>query len=409
MDVEIDEDRLRSRFEAYSAIGGTDAGGLHRPALGDADRTARDRFVADLEALGVETWVDELGNVFGRRPGTEPELPPVLVGSHLDSQPNGGRYDGQLGVLAALETLETFERDGLETRRPVEVVNWTNEEGARFDLACTGSGTFAGVHSTDEALGRADRDGTTIGEALERIGYDGDVPCEPRDLHAYLELHIEQGPRLETAGASVGIVSGVVGMAWLEGTIAGEADHAGTTPMYARRDALATATAALEAIRSIPSRLSSETVITTGRLTVEPGSINVIPSGVDLTFDVRSADDDAVETAIRRIESELRTAAEREGTSVEVETRFEKPATAFSAEVRTALAAAAEDLDVPAETLVSGAGHDAMYVNEIAPAGMVFVPSVDGVSHTEAEFTDWADVVAGTNVLATATSRLAAE
>ncbi|MFC7044684.1 Zn-dependent hydrolase [Halobacteriaceae archaeon GCM10025711] len=248
----IDADRLRTTFEEYAAIGATDRGGLHRLALSDADREVRDRFVADLESLGLTVRVDELGNTFARRSGAGPDADPVLVGSHLDSQPSGGRFDGQLGVLVALETLRALDDAGVETDRPVEIVNWTNEEGSRFKPALMGSGAWVGEHDLADVLATEDRDGNTVADELARIGYDGDEPCEPRDVHAYLELHVEQGPVLDDHGTSVGVVDGVFGMAWLEATIFGEADHAGPTPMHARRDAMVAAANAVEKISALP-------------------------------------------------------------------------------------------------------------------------------------------------------------
>mgnify|MGYP002761316079 FL=1 len=232
----IDPDRLESAFEAYSAIGRTENDGLHRLALSEADARIRDRFVADLEALDLAVRVDEVGNIFGRREGTDPDTAPVLIGSHLDSQPYGGRFDGQLGVLSALETLRAFDDDGVDHERPIEIVNWTNEEGSRFKPALMGSGAFTGQLDTDAVLETTDADGVSVAEALAEIGYDGDEPAEPQEpYHAALELHVEQGPKLEEAGRSVGIVRGVLGMAWLEVTVHGDADHAGPSPTHARR------------------------------------------------------------------------------------------------------------------------------------------------------------------------------
>ncbi|MFB6069323.1 MAG: Zn-dependent hydrolase [Halobacterium sp.] len=407
--LSIDADRLRRAFESYSEIGATDAGGLHRLALSDADEAARDRLRADLEALGLDVRVDELGNMFARREGTDPDADPVLVGSHLDSQPYGGRYDGQLGVLVALETLRAMEDEGVETRRPVEVVNWTNEEGARFQHAMLGSGVWSGETSVEEALAITDRDGVSVAEALEATGYDGDKPCEPHDVHAHVELHVEQGPRLESLGKSVGVVEGVYSMAWMEATVHGESDHAGPTPMHQRTDALTAATDVIDRIEAMPNDLSSDAVATVGRVGVEPDAINVIPSRVDFTVDVRSYDDAVVEEAIDRVQFELQTACDRVGATYDFEKLWHIPHTEFDDWVVSTLSETASDLDVAHERLVSGAGHDAKYVSDVAPAAMVFVPSEDGTTHNEAEFTPWEDVVAGAEVYAEATRRLANE
>ena len=405
--VEIDADRLRETFERYSAIGATEDGGLHRLALTDEDREVRDALVSDLDALGVDVRIDELGNVFGRREGTDPDAEPVLIGSHLDSQPYGGRYDGQLGVLAALETLRALDDATVETRRPIELVNWTNEEGSRFQTPMLGSGVATGQLDREEMLALSDDDGDTIAAELERIGYDGDDPVSLGERHAYLELHVEQGPTLDRTGNAVGIVEGVFGMAWLEVTIHGESDHAGPTPMDARSDALATAVDAIGAIEALPGHLAPDAVTTVGRIDVEPDSINVIPDEVTFTVDVRSYDDDVVTAGIERIESEIAHACARRGTASELAELWRIPPIEFSTRVREAVTDAVADLGVSAQSIVSGAGHDAKYVNDVADAGMIFVPSVDGKTHNEAEFTRWDDVVAGTRVFARATRSLA--
>ena len=407
--LEIDADRLRETFDDYSAIGATDRGGLHRLALSDEDKAVRDRFRDDVEALGLTVRVDELGNMFARREGTDPDAAPVLVGSHLDSQPYGGRYDGQLGVLCALETLRALDDAAVETRRPIEIVNWTNEEGARFEHAMLGSGVFTGVVSADEALAITDDDGVSVGEELERIGYAGNAPCEAHDVHAHLELHIEQGPTLEEHGTSIGIVDGVYGMSWLGVTIDGEADHAGPTPMHTRTDALDAATEAIGKIQTLPTRLSEDAVSTVGRISVEPDAINVIPSRATFTADVRSYDDDVVERGVEAIRFEVDAACERVGASYEIDEIWRIPHTEFSESVCSTIEEAAAAVDVSAERIVSGAGHDAKYLNDIAETAMIFVPSEDGKTHNEVEFTPWEDVVRGAAVFANATRRLSSE
>jgi len=405
--LRIDADRFRESFESYSEIGATDDGGLHRLTLTDSDRRARDAFVDDLESLGLDVRVDAVGNVFGRREGTDPDADPVLVGSHLDSQPYGGRYDGQLGVLTALETLRALDDEGIETDRPIEIVNWTNEEGSRFQHAMLGSAVFAGVTDLDEALGLTDDDGTTLGEALERIGYDGDADVSPFDVHSHLELHVEQGPFLEAHDTSVGVVEGVFGMAWQRATVYGESDHAGPSPMHTRTDALAAAADAASEINDLPNRLGPDAVATIGEFSVEPDSVNVIPSRAEFTVDVRSYDDEVVAATKEGLRDELDAACRRHGTDYEVEDVWEIPHTEFDEGVCDVVAEAAETAGVSYERLVSGAGHDAKYVSELAPTAMVFVPSVDGITHNESEFTEWDDCVAGANVFANATLELA--
>lgn len=409
MPVHIDPDRFRESFEKYSQVGETDDGGLHRLALSDADGRVRDMFVTDLEELGLDVRVDELGNIFGRRPGREDDLPPVLIGSHLDSQPYGGRYDGQLGVLTALETLRALEDDQVETRRPIEIVNWTNEEGARFQPSMLGSGTFAGKHSVAEARSIEDRDGTVLEDELGRIGYDGDEPCGGYDVHSFLELHVEQGPTLDDENVPVGIVDGVFGLYWARVRVQGEADHAGPTPMHTRTDALQAASNAISEIGTTPQHLSSDAVVTVGEVTVSPNSINVIPSEVTFTVDVRSFDDDVIDEGIRLVTEEVRAACNRHGTTFEVTELQRHQSMNFSSTVRSAITEATETTGVESLRLNSGAGHDAQHMQAVTDAGMIFVPSVDGETHNEAEYTEWEDAVDGARVYAATTLNLAEE
>ena len=392
----IDADRLRDRFDRFNEIGATERGGVDRPALTDENRAARDLLVKWFAEAGLDVRVDGIGNLFARREGRDPEADPVLVGSHVDSQRNGGRFDGVIGVLGALELVESLDDRGRETDRPIEVVSWTNEEGVRFQPDMLGSGVFAGVFDLGEALACEDREGNTVGEELERIGYRGEpVEIEP---HSYLELHVEQGPILEDSGISVGAVEGIVGFSWLEGRVEGRADHAGPTPMDARTDALVPVADLIRGVRDLAGR-SDDLVGTVGSLEVEPNSINVIPERVSFTVDLRSPSDEAVEYAVVRVEELVERAARREGAEYTLERIMHVPSVDFEAEIVETVERAAEATGVSHTRLRSGAGHDASYLAGICPTGMVFVPSVDGVSHTECEYTDWADVVAGTDVL----------
>lgn len=403
----VDPERFGNSFEKYSKIGETEAGGLHRLALTEADGRVRDLFVADLEDLNLEVRVDEVGNIFGQRPGTE-DLPPVLIGSHLDSQPHGGRYDGQLGVLSALETLRAFEDEDIVTDRPIEIVNWTNEEGSRFKPALMGSGTYVGTHDIETVLSETDDRGETVEESLEEIGYRGTDSCGPDDVpHAAIELHVEQGPILEAEGKQIGIVDGVHGMVWLEATIRGEADHAGPTPMHTRSDALVAATDVISAIRRMAGRLDDDVVTTVGELSVEPNSINVIPAETTFTVDLRSYTDQVVVDGIERVKEELQAASNREGTDFTVTELWRIPHTEFASVVRDAIEASATESGYPSMRMTSGAGHDASYLADLTETGMIFVPSVDGKTHNENEFTEWSDAVAGAEVFAQTTLRLA--
>lgn len=403
----IDNTRFRRTFEEYSEIGATENDGLNRLALTDADRRVREQFVDDLDALGLDVRIDELGNIFGRRTGDDSGLSPVLIGSHFDSQPKGGRFDGQLGVLTALETLRTLDDHDIATERPIEIVNWTNEEGSRFQPAMMGSAAFTGVSDVGEIKQTRDRDGVTVAEALRDIGFDGEHPCEPHELHAALELHVEQGPQLEAENVDVGIVDGIYSMAWLEVEVTGTPDHAGPTPMQTRSDALATAVDAADEILASPQSLGRDAVATIGELAVAPDSINVIPSTARFTVDVRSPNEDVVDEAIARVRAEVAAATRRHGTEAEVNTIWQIPATEFSPTVREVLHRACQSVDTSHMTITSGAGHDAKHLNDLTDTGMIFVPSHDGRTHTEEEFTPWEACVNGAKTFFHATGSLA--
>ncbi|WP_066413978.1 Zn-dependent hydrolase [Halorubrum aethiopicum] len=395
----ISGERFRDRFDRFNEIGATERGGVNRPTLSEENARARDTLVEWFEDAGLEVRVDEMGNLFGRRAGRNDDLPPVMVGSHVDSQYNGGRYDGVIGVLGGLEIVETLNDAGVETERPIEVVSWTNEEGVRFQPDMLGSGVFAGKFDLEFAHSLEDKEGNVFGEELERIGYRGDEPCEPRDLHCYLELHVEQGPKLEDAGLAVGVVEGVYGFVWFDAAFTGSADHAGPTPMHLRNDALVATSDVIESVRRIAGTGGDDLVGTVGSLDVDPNSINVIPERVEFTVDFRSYDDAVVDRAADRVREEIDHAAAREGIEAEHEVIMRIESQSFDDDVVEAVADAASALDADATRLVSGAGHDASYLNRVCPTGMVFVPSVGGVSHTEDEFTEWDDVVTGVNVL----------
>jgi N-carbamoyl-L-amino-acid hydrolase len=399
MDLTVSADRFRERFDRFNEIGATERGGVNRPSLSDANREARDLLVEWFEAAGLAVTVDEMGNLFGRRAGRDDSLAPVLVGSHVDSQYNGGRFDGVIGVLGALEIVETLNDAGVETERPIEVVAWSNEEGVRFQPDMLGSGVFADVFDLEYAYGVADGDGAAFGDELERIGYRGDAPCEPRPLRCYLELHVEQGPYLDEADVGIGVVEGVYGFSWMNAAFEGSADHAGPTPMHLRHDALVATSDVVGAVRRLTAAGGPDLVGTVGQVDVHPNSINVIPERVEFTVDVRSYDDAVVDDAVDRVEREVAHAAAREDVDHEFEEIMRVDADPFADECIAAVERAAEGLGVDHDRIVSGAGHDANYLNRICPTGMVFVPSVDGISHVEEEYTEWEDVVAGTNVL----------
>lgn len=409
MRLDVDKERLVETMEAQAAIGATDNGGLHRLALSDEDREIRDWLRDEMERLNLDVRVDAAGNMFGRREGTA-DLPTVLVGSHMDSQPYGGIYDGQLGVVAALEFVRCLEAEGIETDHPVEVVNWTNEEGSRYQPAMQGSGIWAGVHDLEEEYDQTDEDGHRFEDELERIGYKGDVPAEPtEEYEAYLELHIEQGPYLEEGGHDVGVVTGVVGFTWGAITFYGEADHTGPTPMEYRQDALVAAADVITGIRRIPGTLGDRTVGSTGYIDASPNSINTIPGEVTFTWGFRDPSDEVVEEAYQRVLAEAAAAAEREGVDWEYEERMRAPAVEFADQCVEAVAGAAEAAGYDSRYIFSGAGHDTTHMSSLMDTGMVFAVSDEGKSHNETEHTSWDDCHAAVTTTVNAAYDLATE
>jgi N-carbamoyl-L-amino-acid hydrolase len=404
--MRIDRTRLAASMEALGRIGETPRGGLTRLALTDEDRRGRDLLVGWMREVGLAVTVDQMGNIFGIRAGTE-ALPPVLMGSHADSVPTGGKYDGQLGVLCALEAIRTLEEGRARTRHPVGLVIFTNEEGARFQPAMIGSGVLAGKIALEDAYNARDRDGRRLGDELERIGYLGPEPCIPRPVRAYLELHIEQGPILEEEGLPVGVVEGIVAIAWSRLTLTGVQDHAGPTPMRIRHDALVAAAEVVRAVREIPRRIGGDLVATVGRLDVIPNIPNAIPGRVSLSVDLRDPDEATLTRAIGMLDRVVKDAARREGVAYTLEHYWRVPRTAFDPAVVGAVERAARSLGCGHRRILSGAGHDAQYMAAICPTGMVFVPSRAGRSHCEEEFTALDDIEHGANTLLIAAAELA--
>jgi N-carbamoyl-L-amino-acid hydrolase len=394
----IDPERLWDDLMQTAQIGATPKGGICRLTLTDLDRQVRDWFKARAQALGCAVTVDDMGNIFARRKGTRDDVPPIGIGSHLDTQPTGGKFDGALGVLAALETLRTLVEAGYETFAPIEVINWTNEEGSRFAPALIASGVFAGVFTRDWAAARSDREGVSFGAALETIGYRGEEPCGARKLSAFFEVHIEQGPHLEIEGKDIGVVTGVQAMRWYEVTLTGQDSHAGTTPMVRRHDALVGA-ARIVAAADAAARAQNTAVATVGRLEVKPGSPNVIPGEVFLTIDLRDPDP----AVLDRVERDITDAADLAGAELGLTVSFQRlwtqPPQPFHPDCIAAVREAARVSGFTTRDIVSGAGHDAAYVARVAPTAMIFVPCRDGISHNEAEFSSKEQCAAGAQVL----------
>ena len=404
--MRINRARLAESMEALGKIGETPRGGLNRVALTDDDRRGRDLLVRWMKEAGLSVSVDQMGNIFGTRPGTQ-ALPPVFMGSHADSVPTGGKYDGQLGVLCALETIRTLIDAKAPTRHPVGMIVFTNEEGARFQPAMIASGVMAGQIALEDAYNARDRDGARLVDELERIGYLGSEPCVPRPMRAYLELHIEQGPILEEEGIPLGVVEGIVAIAWSRVTLHGVQDHAGPTPMRLRHDALVAAAEVVGGVRGIARKIGGNLVATVGRLDVTPNIPNAIPGRVAFSVDFRDPAEANLDLALSMLDRVVRAAARREGVRAEFAHYWRVPRTRFDREVVDAVEAAAATLGCGHRRILSGAGHDAQYMAAICPTGMVFVPSRGGRSHCEEEFTALDDIEHGANALLLACARLA--
>ena len=397
--LQINEDRLWSTIMRSSEIGPGVAGGLSRLALSDADRQVRDEFRSWCEAAGLTVTVDRLGNMFARREGREPDLPPVLIGSHLDTQIAGGRFDGILGVLAGLEIVRTLNDRGLETRRPIEIVNWSNEEGARFAPPMSASAVFAGVQTLEWGLSRTDASGATFAGELERIGYAGASAVGKREIDAYFELHIEQGPILDKARIPVGIVTGSYPVRGYVANLIGETSHAGPTPMIDRRNALVGAAIAAVGVNEIGWRHAPDGKSTVTRIESWPNLVGIVPSWAQVTVDMRHPDPVVVEGMAKEFADALTEAAQRANVAAEVVEEWTYGGEAFDPECVGLVRDAAESLGYGNMDILSQAGHDAFNLARIAPTAMIFCPCKDGVTHNEAEDCAPGDVFPSVNVL----------
>lgn len=400
--MRVDLDRLLRRLDELGHLGDTGDGGVCRLALTDEDKAGRDLLVTWMDELGLRVDVDGIGNITGTWPADSQE-PPVLVGSHIDTVRTGGRYDGNLGVLAGLEVLETIITSGVDLARPVAVASFTGEEGARFAPDMLGSLVYVGGMPLEEALSITDRDGLAVGDELQRIGYAGAAPCPAGPPHAYLELHIEQGPVLEAEGVQIGAVTGVQGISWTELTVTGQSNHAGTTPMHLRHDAGYVAAAITVAVRELHPLVG-----TVGRLDLHPDLVNVVAAKAVLTLDVRDTDEAALGAAEKSLKDRWEQLAADEGCAIEARTLARFEPVAFDEGMVDLVEEVARSCGLSVQRLPSGAGHDAGMLARVCPAGMVFVPSVQGISHNPAERTEPADIGHGADVLLELVLRLAA-
>ena len=397
--IQINGQRLWSTLMTMGKIGETPRGGCNRQALTDEDKAGRDQFVAWARTLGCVVTVDEVGNLFATRAGGDTTAPAVLIGSHLDTQATGGRFDGVYGVLAGLEVLSTLNDHGIVTRRPVEVVSWTNEEGCRFAPAMLGSGVVAGTYDVEFAYSRIDKAGRTFGDELQRIGYRGDSPARPRPFHSIFELHIEQGPILEKSATTIGVVTGIQGAYWLDVTLQGVAAHAGPTPMDMRRDPWRAACPIIESAFALANENAPLGRATIGDVKVMPGSRNTVPERLVVSVDLRHSDRDTLEKMLLRFkELVARTAAEC-AIHATIEQIWHMAPTEFNPRLIDLVDECAERLGFSHRRIVSGAGHDSLHTAQFAPTAMIFVPCAGGISHNEAEDATPTDVAAGANVL----------
>ncbi|MEE8371263.1 MAG: Zn-dependent hydrolase [Sphingomonadales bacterium] len=402
--LRINRDRLLGRIEDLAAVGRLEAGGCQRIALSDADKAGRDLVSGWMRGAGLEVSVDEIGNIFGMRAGgglcrDNGDGAPVMTGSHIDTVAEAGKLDGAYGVLAGLEVMETLNDAGLTTKRPLVLAAFTNEEGVRFQPDMMGSLVHAGGLSLEAALESVGEDGTRLGDELKRIHYDGEMKCGTLRPAAFVELHIEQGPVLEASGKVIGAVENLQGISWQKITIEGQANHAGTTPMELRRDAGYLAAGIVTFVRRLTGEVSGRQVATVGSMRFEPDVINVVPSRAELTVDLRNTEEAGLREAEARLEKFIEEAAAAENLHVSSRRLARFGPVEFDRGIVQVIEAAAERLGLATQRMASGAGHDAQMMARIAPAAMIFVPSLGGVSHNPAEETSDHHLEAGANVL----------
>ena len=397
--LQIDSARLWDTIHETAKFGATPKGGVRRLTLGPEDKQVRDWFRKACEAAGLEVHVDALGSMFALRRGRDMTRPPLGLGSHLDTQPTGGKFDGVLGTLAALEVVRTLNDAGIETETPICICNWTNEEGSRFAPAMMASAAYAGEFTTDSILACKDAAGITVGEALDGIGYRGKEPVGFRRLGAFVELHIEQGPLLEAENKTIGVVDRGQGIAWYDGKITGFESHAGTTPMPLRRDALAALSEIVLAVERIAKAHGPNAVGTVGEAAIAAPSRNVIPGEIAFTVDIRSPSSETLGAIDGELRAEIAEIAARRRVEITFEAIWRKPPTIFNPKLVDAVENATKALGYSHRRITSGAGHDACNLANVVPAAMVFVPCKDGVSHNELEDATQADCTAGANVL----------
>ena len=397
--IRINGERLWDSLMTLAQIGATPKGGVCRLALTELDRQGRDLVTTWAKEAGMTVTIDKIGNGFMRRAGRNNSLPPIMTGSHIDTQPTGGKFDGNYGVLAGIEVVRTLNDLGIETEAPIEVAFWTNEEGSRFVPVMMGSGVFAKAFTLEHAYAARDTEGKSVKEELERIGYIGTEEPGEHPIGAYFETHIEQGPVLEDHDITIGVVQGVLGIRWFDCTVSGMEAHAGPTPMGLRRDALQVSTHLMQEVVAAALRHAPHGRGTVGMVHVHPNSRNVIPGQVKFSIDLRNSTDALVDTMVDEVKAYAAALSEKSGLGIKIELVSSYPAQGFHADCVDAVARAAAKLGYSNMPAVSGAGHDAVYTAKLAPSGMIFIPCKDGISHNEIEDAKPEHITAGCNVL----------
>ncbi len=395
----IDGKRLWDSLMGFAEIGATPKGGVRRLTLTEVDKRGRERFRAECEAMGLTVRVDAIGNMFARRPGRDPARLPVLFGSHLDSQPSGGKFDGALGVIAGMEVMRSLNDLGIVTEAPLELINWTDEEGSRFGHSLMGSGVWSGAFELADAYGYQDTEGVTVATALDAIGFRGPEPAAPFAADAYFELHIEQGPILERESKQIGIVTGAQSMVWYDAVTIGQDSHAGTTPPSARKDALVCAARMIDLVDRMMRARGEDGRGTVGQLLVSPNSRNVVPGEVRFSVEFRHPSNAEVDALDAEFPPAAQAIADACGVKLELTTLFKIPAQPFDLSCVDLVRQGAAKLGYSTREIVSGAGHDAVYVARHVPTAMIFTPCKDGLSHNEAESIEPVEAEAGCQVL----------
>lgn len=405
--MQINLNRLQQKLYKMSKIGATTEGGVTRLALSSEDKLARNLLKEWIARTGMAVRVDDIGNVYGRKEGANPKAKPIVIGSHLDSIINGGIFDGTLGIVSALEVIQTLSDNSIVTKRSIEIVNFTNEEGMRFDSPMLGSGVLSGDYHIKDVYAEVDATGKAFVDELKMIGYLGSSKNRLLEAEAFLELHIEQGPILDRKNVSIGVVESMLGFTWMEVKITGEVNNSGPTPMEMRKDSLCSAAKMILEIQKSAKKIGKRSITTVGKIEAEPGYINAIPGKVTFWVDVRAEDLERQIFGVKLILERIHQIAEEDGVEVQIRSIKSIDPVHFSGHIVHAIEQSAKTLGYPTKRIVSGAGHISTFMNRLCPTAMIFVPSVEGKSHCPDENTKWEDIEKGANVLLYTIEKLA--